>query len=110
VIITTKSKSFGGTVTIYDRLVLSQVELVENALLSNPTPDEGGRVRFTDLDRPKLPALLACVEKWDLANFPDPVTVDNFPLTPRKQAHDLIEQIFDAIKIIYNGEVEIPNA
>ena len=108
-IITSKSKAFSGTVTLCDRLVLSQVELVENALLDAPVPDAGGRVRFTDLDRPKLPALLACVEKWEIANFPDPVTVDNFPLTPRKQAHELIEQLFDAIKLVYNGEVEIPN-
>ena len=109
-IITSKSKVFSGTVTIYDRLVLSQVELVENALLDIPEADKGGRVRFTSLDKPKLPALLACVEKWELSNFPETVTLETFPLTPRKEAHNLIEQIFEEIRLVYNGEVEIPNA
>lgn len=74
-----------------------------------PTADSEGRVRYTAIDKPRLPALIACVESWQLTSFPNPVTVDGFPLTPRKEAHNLIETIFDAIREVYNGETEIPN-
>lgn len=104
-----KGKTFNGSVTMFDRLYLPQVELVEAALLDVPEVDESNRVRFTALDKPKLPALIACVEKWELTNFPEAVTVDSFPLTPRKEAHALIDQIFVAIGKIYNGEMEVPN-
>ncbi len=66
-------------------------------------------VRMTDDDKPKLPALLACVEAWNISNFPEKVSVETFPLTPRREAHNLVVKIFDAIKDIYNGEQEIPN-
>ncbi len=107
-IITSQSKTWTGTVTIFDRLVLSQVELVEAALSDMP-PITEGKVALTALDKPRLPALLACVEKWELKGFPDPVTVENFPLTPRRQAHDLIMQIFAEIAKVYNGELDVPN-
>lgn len=107
-VIQSKSKIWTGTVSLHDRFTLPQVELVEEALLTIP-PVNDGKVRLTDIDKPRLPALLACVEKWDLKDFPDPVTVDTFPLTPRRPAHELIEQIFDAIREVYNGEIDIPN-
>ena len=107
-IITSQSKAYPGTVTIYDRLTLPQVELVEAALSDMP-PITEGKVALTALDKPRLPALLACVEKWDLKGFPDNVTVENFPLTPRRQAHDLIMQIFVEIAKVYNGELDVPN-
>lgn len=119
--ITIKNKKWEGTVTLFDRLFLSQVEAIEEALLDTPPAiereiigKEGKKekvfsTRFTHLDKPKIPALLACVEKWEIKDFPENPTLETFPLTPRKPAHDLIEQIFDEIKIIYNGEIEVPN-
>lgn len=107
-VITSKSKIWTGTISLYERFTLPQVELVEDALLT-VLPVNEGKVRLTHIDKPRLPALLACVEKWDLKDFPDPVTVETFPLTPRRPAHELIEWIFDEIRIIYNGEIEIPN-
>lgn len=103
-----ESKVWTGTVTIFDRLVLPQVELIEAALFDEP-PVKSDKVKLTDLDRPKLPALIACVEKWEINGFPEPVTVDNFPLSPRRETHNLIEQIFREIAKVYNGELEIPN-
>lgn len=111
-VISINSKVWHGTVAIFDRLYLPQVELVEAALLDERetiTSAKDGHVRFTQLDKPKLPALLACVEKWNLTDFPEPVTVETFPLTPRKAAHELIEQVFDEIRKVYNGEIEVPN-
>jgi len=107
-IITSQSKAYPGTVTIYDRLTLPQVELVEVALGNKP-PVIDGKFALTDADKPRLPALLACVEKWDLKGFPDNVTMDNFPFTPRRQVFHLISQIFVEIAKVYNGELDIPN-
>ena len=101
-----KGKTYSGTVTIYDRLTLPQVELVEEALNSALPQREDGRVPLTPVDKARLPALFACVEKWEL-NIP--VTVDTFPMTPRRETHDLIMQIFLEIAKIYNGELDIPN-
>ena len=113
-VIKSKAQNYTGTVTIFDRLVLSQVELVEAALLDNKTVYEDAReneksVYRTQIDKPKLPALLACVEKWEIEGFPEPLTVDNFPLTPRADANYFIEMVFDEIRRIYNGEREVPN-
>ena len=91
-----------------DAFTLSQVELIEAAIFDMP-PVKDGKVKLTDLDRPRIPALLACVEKWEISGFPETLTADNFPLTPRRETHNLIEKIFSAIADIYNGEKEIPN-
>jgi hypothetical protein len=98
-----------GTVSIYENLFISQVEAVEAALLDRVEVDNENKVRLTHLDKPKLPALIACVEKWNLEGFPEAVTKDNFPLTPRRPAHLLVEYIFDEIRVIYNGEITVPN-
>jgi Uma2 family endonuclease len=57
------------------------------------------------LDAEKLPAVLACVEKWELENFnPEP-----FPASPRGASHKLIDFIFSELVTIYMGEKEVPN-
>ena len=107
-IVEIKGKTYNGSVKVYDRFTLPQVELVESALLDNPIPDDKGMVRKTNIDKPKLPALFACVQEWNIDGMPD-VTIDTFPLTPRSETHELIEQIFSAIHKVYNGEMEVPN-
>jgi len=106
--ITIDNKTWKGTVTIFDRLYLPQVELIENALLDTPKENDG-RVRITDMDKPKLPALLACVEKWELQDIPAGVTVETFPFTPRPASHQLIEWLWMELFKIYLGDAEVPN-
>ena len=103
-----KGKTYNGSVSVFDAFTLSQVELIEAAVYDVPEVRDG-KVRITDIDRPRIPALLACVEKWEVSGFPETLTADNFPLTPRRETHNLIEKIFSAIADIYNGEKEIPN-
>lgn len=107
--VTSNSKSYPGTVVIRDRLYLAQVELIEAALSVRP-PIDNGKIVMTDVDKPRLPAVLACVESWDLQNFPKPVSQDNFPFTPRREIHELLDLLFVEIVRVYNGEKEIPNA
>jgi hypothetical protein len=83
---------------------MSQAMLIEQAL-SPPVTGTDGRVWFTAIDGAKLPAVQACVEKWELENFnPDP-----FPFSPRGDSHHLVDWIFQEILKIYIGDLEIPN-
>lgn len=100
--------------TIFDRFVLSQVELIETALLDNKevfdkAVKDKKAPRYTEVDKPKLPALIACVEKWEVEGLPDKMTVETFPLTPRSKSSQFVELVFDAIRQVYNGEIEVPN-
>jgi hypothetical protein len=108
-IIPSPIKRFPGSVTIADPLTLPQVEAIEAGLELPKDTDGDGRVFFTVLDKNQLPAVLACVEKWELQNFPDPLTADNFPFSPRKDSHDLIVWLFGEIRKVYLGELDIPN-
>ena len=122
-VIMIQNKYWTGAVTIFDRLFLPQVEAVDSAINDDEPKrvieheiTEGKEKRkvksyiMTELDKPKLPALIACVEKWELSHdFPEKPTVETFPLTPRRPSHELIEQVFDEIRKVYNGEIEIPN-
>ena len=108
-VITSPVKRWAGTVTIADALTLPQVELFEAGLEHPDNMPEDGRVFFTVLDKPQVPAILACVEKWELSNFPPSVTLETFPFTPRKNSHELIAWLFGEIRKIYLGELEIPN-
>jgi hypothetical protein len=106
-----EGKKFSGNVMIYDGFTLPQVELVEGGIASvnSIEVDEKGRYKMSDRDKPIVPVILECVEKWTLTNFPEKPTLDNFPMTPRKEAHALITSIWNAIVEVYNGEQEVPN-
>jgi hypothetical protein len=101
-----------GTVKIADPMTLPQVEAIEQAMempeaVRNAKEDE--RVWMTAIDAPQIPAILACVEKWELERFPASPTVDTFPMTPRGDSHKLIAWLFSELQKVYNGEQEIPN-
>ena len=72
--------------------------------------DKDGQIFFTVMDKPQLAGILACVEKWELSNFPENVTIETFPFSPRKASHELIEWLFGEIRKVYLGELDIPNA
>jgi hypothetical protein len=100
---------WAGSVTLADPLNMLQAELLEAGMEPLKDLSEDGRVLFTVLDKQQIPAILACVVKWDLSDFPNPPTVENFPWTPRKDSHDLIAWLSGEIRKIYFGELEIPN-
>jgi len=60
-------------------------------------------------DKRQLPAILACVEKWNLSGIPEKPTMESFPASPRKDSHKLIESIFTEILNVYRGANEVPN-
>lgn len=108
-------KRWAGSVTIADPLTIPQAQLIENGV--KPVDDAemfdglDGKKRYypSVTDKTQIPAILACVEKWELINFPENVTLENFPASPRGDSHKLIEWIFLEILKVYNGELDIPN-
>ncbi len=95
---------WAGTVTIADPLTIPQVQLIEAAFV-----EHDGTLYTSTLDAEKLPAIFACVIEWKL-NGLEGVTLENFPATPRKESHRLVDAIFSELIKIYVGEVEVPNA
>lgn len=70
---------------------------------------EKNRKFHTVADRRQLPAIFACVEEWNLSNFPKNPTFENFPANPRGDSHRLIAWLFSEIEKVYFGESEVPN-
>jgi hypothetical protein len=95
-------------VTIADPLTIPQAQAVEVGM-TKPEMDADGKVFLTVLDGYQLPSIIACVEKWELDNIPVNVTADNFPASPRKDTHKLINWLYSEIQKVYFGELEIPN-
>lgn len=89
------------------------VDAIENALEIRDEVQgelkEGEKIYLTILDKPKLPAILACVETWGLQGFPERVTMESFPGSPRKESHDLIDWLWLEILNVYTGVLEVPN-
>jgi hypothetical protein len=135
--ITSPVARWAGTVTIADPLTLIQAQAIESGLeyMLPPEFKELGLIaadaikRFgedskeaeaakkaledyryfnsiTDIE--KAPAILACVEKWELKNFVL-ASDGSMPATPRKDSHLLIEWLFDELRKVYKGEEIVPN-
>lgn len=86
--------------------------MVENGM-KRPAPDEvgeDGKVWLSVVDEKRIPAICACVEEWNLGNFPKTVTPETFPASPRLDTTKLIEWLFYEIRLVYFGDLSVPNA
>jgi len=97
-----------GSVEIADPLNIAQATLITEAV-QLPKQNEDGSYYLVALDSAKLPAIIGCVTAWNIKDFPEKVTFDNFPASPRKASHALIDMIFAEIMKVYNGETKVPN-
>ena len=106
-IITSPISRWAGTVTLADPLTLPQAQAIEKAM--DQKIEEGEkRLIITLIDEYRQPAILTCVEKWDLQNFT--LTANGtLPASPRGDSHKLCEWIFSELAEIYFGEALIPN-
>lgn len=107
------SKKWAGSVTIADPLIFAQAKLIEDAIgeyaAGEVRKTADGRMFLTVDNVRQLPAIFACVEKWELANMPADLSIANFPASPRRASNELIAQLFGEIYKVYIGELEIPN-
>jgi hypothetical protein len=97
-----------GAVEIADPLTIPQAQAIE-AGMKPLDGGEDGKVFLSQIDSQQLPAVVACVTKWDVTNIPEQVTADTFPASPRKESHALIEYLYREVLKVYFGELEIPN-
>ncbi len=100
---------WSGSVEIADPLNIQQAQLVNDSL-QLPQKNEDGTYYTVALDAGKIPAIIGCVTKWSLKDFPEIVTLETFPASPRKAAHALIDLLHAELVKIYIGELEVPNA
>jgi len=75
--------------------------------MKSPETD-GDRVWLSLIDEKKLPAVFACVEKWDIENILEGVTLETFPASPRAASHKIVDFIFNEIFKIYIGDADVP--
>ena len=108
-LITSPVKRFPGTVTLAEPLTFPMffawkqaLEAAKEIITANGTQAE--------FDRAMLPGICACVEKWELENFPPMVRPETFPATKRRNSTTLIAWVIKEIGEVVMGEEEIPNA
>jgi hypothetical protein len=102
-IITSPVKRFPGTVTIADPLTYPQYFAFTEAMRTVTKDDD-----IAHQEAMALPGILKCVEAWDIP-VALPVTVDNFPSTPRQSVNRLLGWLIGEItRLIY--EADDPNA
>lgn len=102
-----KHEKHTGHVILPDFLNILQVRKFEDAI-GSPTEDDGGRVWVSVPDSKRLPVILEIVQEWHIKGVPDKPTIETFPMTPIKDAHQLVDELFMAIWSIWAGE-QVPN-
>jgi hypothetical protein len=107
-VINSSFEKWSGSVTIADPITIPQAQLIE-AAMRRPDVTEGERVWLSVIDAMQLPAIMGCVEKWELSNMPENITAENFPASPRAESHKLISWLFREISNVWRGDIEIPN-
>jgi hypothetical protein len=99
-------KRFSGSVTLSDPLTFPQALAVESAIRKGQAlGDEGTHLQF---DNVLLPAVLACVQEWNIAGVDNP-TPETFPATPRTASAELIAWLIGEVMALYKDAEELPN-
>ena len=94
-------KVWPGHVMLYDPIPLVTVAQFEKAMRERPDMGQA------EVDSEILPAIFPCVAEWHLnSTFPEGVTVETFPGTPRRASARLIAGLISEIVNIYKGDEE----
>jgi len=103
--ITSPVKRWPGTVTLSDPLSFPQAIAIEDAIEAVQAMEDPSqqRVNFA-----WLPALMDCVEKWELEGLADPPAP--FPATPAASSARLIVWLIREVSALFNEAEEAPNA
>lgn len=102
--VSSKVARWPGFVVLADPMTFGQVIGFKDALEASREYETDGLRRR----KARLPGVLMCVERWQLANFPEEVTVENFPASPLVEAANLIDWLVDEIYCILTEEEEVP--
>lgn len=105
-IITSPVKRWAGTVTLADPLTFPQYQAWQTAARAAGLVLQNENATPSMMDERLVPGVLACVERWELQGFPAPVTVENFPATPRKASAQLVAWLVREISALVKGDEE----
>lgn len=100
---------FGGYVLLRDPIPLplcySWHKLVDElSKLPDSEPEELYEMKLAE-------RLVEMVEEWHLSNFPDnPISVDDFPGTPKREVSELFLWLFNEVQALIKGEETVPLA
>lgn len=97
------SSRWPGAVVLSDPMTLPQAITWERAI--RDIQNRSDEATITDVNYIMLPAICACVEKWELEGLGD-LTPDTFPASPRMKSIELITWLTNEIARIYTGEEE----
>ncbi len=96
---------FPGSVTLWDPLTEPQCVVIERALAdAQKRNSEEPPPTRSELDAILAPAVLQCVEKIDLKDWPG-----YFPATPKVSSARLLGWLIEEILKLYQEAEEIPN-
>jgi len=104
--ITSPVKRFSGTVTIADPLTFPQVAALDEAMFQ--ASELGDNVRQSRFNATLEPAVMACVESWDISGMT--AHPQHMPASPRAAANELFDWLMREILALYKEADEIPNA
>jgi hypothetical protein len=103
------SDKWGGSVTFHDPLTLEQEAAWEYAIADfQMAREKGGGLSAQNVAL--MPGILACVEKWELKDFPERITLTNFPMRPKEERAKLIAWLVTNIAELYSDSVTVPNS
>lgn len=103
--ITSPVEKYPGQVVLYDPIPFERVFKWETALRSL----SGGELSLSNENvAALLPGIIACVSEWHLDGFPEPVTVETWPGTPKLPALQVVLWLVGEISEIVTGGVS-PN-
>ncbi|MFZ5589628.1 MAG: hypothetical protein ACOY4M_08345 [Pseudomonadota bacterium] len=117
---------FVGSVTLAEPMTLEQVIALEDAqdaaaeensespflkrIVEARGDDREARAIWASrADRHFIPVICKCVERWDIENYPEHITPETFPATPRGKSIELIRTLMSELMAVYNGETSVPN-
>jgi hypothetical protein len=112
-IITSPVKKWPGTVTLSDPLTYPQRFAYEDAVdaLAAYRREVGDdNVKISRANYLLLPGILACVEKWELANLPAIISPETFPASPAMSAAKLLSWLITEVVALFEESEDIPLA
>ncbi len=112
-------KKWPGKITISDPLSMIQVLALEevvnerDAYHKNGASEEGDEaVNGHSMIKSRsllIPALIGCVESWDLEGLDKPNGIEDWPGSPLKESGELINWMFTEIWALLELSTEVPN-
>jgi hypothetical protein len=96
-------KKWKGEVVFFDPMTMQQEAAWERAMAEFRKAIDAG-LGISSFNLAALPGILECVSEWKLTDFPERITITNFPAHPRKERANLISWLVTQIAEIYKSD------